>query len=197
MLSTSRLDIVPLSYTELIRYLTAREQLARDINFIPYDYPVGCTEERAIRFERLPKIKNNPDKYYYYTIWLLIHKPSRKMAGSFCMHGIPDEKGQVEIGYNTDPQFRNIGIMSEAINAFIKWAENNRNIRAVIAETDAENIASMRVLEKCNFSRTVESDNKVIWRLPVKKRKRKAIFFPGLFLTASLSNIIPDIVTSF
>lgn len=197
MLSTARLQILPLSYTELFRYLTSRDQLSWDLDFIPYDYPMECTEERAIRFERLPKIKNNPDKYHYYTIWLIIHKFSRKMVGSFCMHGIPDKRGQVEVGYSTDPDFRNQGIMTETLEAFIGWAGKIRDIRAIVAETNTDNMASMRVLEKCGFVRTEEAKGKVFWRLPVKKRKQKRIYFPALFLSASFSNLIPDIVSSF
>ncbi|HYX08938.1 MAG TPA: GNAT family N-acetyltransferase [Bacteroidales bacterium] len=197
MLSTSRLNILPLSYSELFRYLTARDQLAWDLDFIPFDYPMECTEERAIRFERLPKIKNNPDKYYYYTIWLIIHKFSKKMIGSICMHGIPDKKGQVEIGYSTGPEFRNQGFMTETLKVFIDWTGKRRDIRAIVAETDVDNCASMKVLEKCGFVITEEVEGKVYWRLPVKKRKQKKLFFPALMISASFSNLIPEIVSSF
>ena len=44
--------------------------------------------------------------------------------------------------------------MTEAVSAVVEWAEKQPGVRTVEAEVEAGNIASIRVLEKCGFTRT-------------------------------------------
>ena len=57
-----------------------------------------------------------------------------------------------EIGYGISKEYRNNGYAAEAVKAVLKWAFDNPGVIAVEAETDPENAASKRVLEKCGFT---------------------------------------------
>lgn len=48
-------------------------------------------------------------------------------------------------------KYRNKGYATEAVSAVLQWAFDDPAVTAVEAETDSENAASVRVLEKCGF----------------------------------------------
>ncbi|HOX22093.1 MAG TPA: GNAT family N-acetyltransferase, partial [Elusimicrobiales bacterium] len=66
----------------------------------------------------------------------------------------PDSSGSVEIGYGIAPRFRGNGYCAEALAALIAWCAQTTAIRRLTAQCRTDNIASLRVLEKCGFSRT-------------------------------------------
>ena len=59
--------------------------------------------------------------------------------------------GAVEIGYGISEVYQGNGFAAEAVDAAVKWALRQPGIRCVEAETDPDNRASQRVLEKCGF----------------------------------------------
>ncbi|MCR4719897.1 MAG: GNAT family N-acetyltransferase, partial [Firmicutes bacterium] len=70
--------------------------------------------------------------------------------GELCFKGL-DENGVAEIGYGILEEHQCQGYATEAVKAVLTWAFQNPKVTAVEAETDAENMASKRVLEKCGF----------------------------------------------
>ena len=59
--------------------------------------------------------------------------------------------GSVEIGYGISKEFCGKGYATEAVNAVVDWAMEQSGIARIEAETDPDNTASQRVLEKCGF----------------------------------------------
>ena len=59
--------------------------------------------------------------------------------------------GIVEIGYGINSEFEGQGLMTEAVTAVVKWASIQKGVKQIEAETDENNIASKRVLEKSGF----------------------------------------------
>ena len=70
--------------------------------------------------------------------------------GELCFKGL-DSNGIAEIGYGISEKYQNNGYATEAVKGVLEWALNNPNVTAIEAETDSENVASKRVLEKCGF----------------------------------------------
>ena len=70
--------------------------------------------------------------------------------GELCFKGL-DENGVAEIGYGISEHYQNQGFAGEAVQAVAAWALREPDVRAIEAETDANNIVSQRVLEKCGF----------------------------------------------
>jgi [ribosomal protein S5]-alanine N-acetyltransferase len=83
---------------------------------------------------------------------------------NLCFKGEPNERGEVEIGYGTYPDFQNRGIMSEAIAALTEWAFGQEKVRTILAETEKSNAASARTLEKNNFRPFYEIADRIWWR---------------------------------
>lgn len=75
------------------------------------------------------------------------------MVGSADFKDVPNKDGEVEIGYGLGDGFRHHGYMTEAVQAM--------SVRHVIAETETDNLASQRILQRCGF--TEQSWGETIW----------------------------------
>ena len=101
--------------------------------------------------EMLDGCLNYPENYILYTLWFMELKDSEnEIIGTLSFKGI-DDKGIVEIGYGINEVYGNRGYMTEAVRAVIKWASRQPDVKQIEAEAEKDNIASIRVLEKCNF----------------------------------------------
>lgn len=79
-----------------------------------------------------------------------------------------------EIGYHIAKQFTGKGYATEAVKAFLPVMAKKLNIKEVYGICLAENLASIRVLEKCGFTQIYEGPgnyqgkeaqiNKAIWK---------------------------------
>lgn len=72
-------------------------------------------------------------------------------VGGICFKGIPDEKGNVEIGYGIDEEYRRNGYATEAVAAISSWALEQKDVLCVQAQTDDNNEISKKVLRKNGF----------------------------------------------
>ena len=71
---------------------------------------------------------------------------------------VPLEDGSWEIGYHTVKEMTGRGYASEAVQAFLPFMMDKLNLTQVYGICDAENQASIRVMEKCGFSRMYEGE---------------------------------------
>ena len=74
-----------------------------------------------------------------------------------------------EIGYHIAAIFTGNGYATEAVNLFIKYIQNNTNVKQIFGIALAANKASRRVLEKCGFELIYEGIGLY------KGRKRKIV----------------------
>ena len=70
--------------------------------------------------------------------------------GDLCFKGLRED-GITEIGYGILEEHRGQGYATEAVQAACQRAFGHAEVKLLEAETDAENAASQRVLEKCGF----------------------------------------------
>ena len=70
--------------------------------------------------------------------------------GDLCFKG-PGTNGTVEIGYGVLEEYQGHGYAAEAVGAAVSWALQQPGVNRVEAETEPDNRASQRVLEKCGF----------------------------------------------
>ena len=99
--------------------------------------------------EMLNGCLNNPNQWEWYAIWMIELKDGTHI-GELCFKGL-DSNGIAEIGYGITEKYQNNDYATEAVKAVLEWALNDPNVTAIEAETDSENVASKRVLEKCGF----------------------------------------------
>ena len=92
-----------------------------------------------------------PEQRIWYAIWnMQLNDGSDIIIGDYAFKGL-DENGMIEIGYGIKEQYESKGYMTEAVTAAVKWARMQPGVKTVEAETDPDNKASQRVLEKAGF----------------------------------------------
>ncbi len=90
----------------------------------------------------------------------LYHRADQKVIGSVGLHAKYDESGNLyyEIGYVLSTPYEGQGLMTEAVQEVIRHAFMDLNIEQLFVCHFVENHKSRRVIEKCGFSYTHESD---------------------------------------
>jgi len=96
-------------------------------------------------------------------VWVMIERETNGVVGDVGFMGPPDD-GVVEIGFSVIPDRRRRGYATEAAQAIVDWALHEPGIRSVIARCDADNEASIRVLERVGFVRTGKAGGQIRWR---------------------------------
>ena len=104
---------------------------------------------KAAYAEMLDGCLKHPEQWEWYAIWMIELKDGTHI-GELCFKGI-DLTGSVEIGYGILGKYEGQGYATEAVGAVVTWALQQQYVNRVEAETEPENIASQRVLEKCGF----------------------------------------------
>ena len=109
------------------------------------------SEMKQAYTEMLEGSLSNPDKRIWYAIWNMELKDDPEtIVGDFYFKGFGDD-GVVEIGYGLKEEYRHHGYMTEAVKVITEWALSQESVKQVEAETDAENIASQKVLLQSGF----------------------------------------------
>jgi len=85
------------------------------------------------------------------TNWKVILREENRSIAGIMIKGAPNDRGEVIIGYGTNEAYQNKGYMTEAIKGLIKWIFENPKALSIVADTDKNNVASHKVLEKNGF----------------------------------------------
>ncbi|WP_095508687.1 GNAT family N-acetyltransferase [Rubrivirga marina] len=84
----------------------------------------------------------------------LVRRPRNRDASSARggYPGPPEPNGAVEIGSSTAPERQGNGFATELAQAPVERALTAPEVARVVAHTTVENVASVRVLERCGFA---------------------------------------------
>ena len=133
IIETKRLRLYTASRDEMLRYIAEQSD---DILKTAYQ-------------EMLQGCLDHPDQWEWYSIWMIELKDGTHV-GDLCFKGF-NADGSVEIGYGIKKEQQGKGYATEAVNAAVIWALQQPGVTRVEAETEPDNSASQRVLEKCGF----------------------------------------------
>lgn len=133
MIETKRLRIYP----------AAREQMEKFIAAEPEP------ELKKAYMEMLEGCLRHPQQWQWYTMWMIELRDGMHI-GDLCFKGL-NADGVVEIGYGILEEYQGQGYATEAVAAIVAWALQQPAVTCVEAETEPNNRASRRVLEKCGF----------------------------------------------
>ena len=114
---------------------------------------IDSTEDASLKqayTEMLDGCKADPENRLWYTAWEIMLKSDGTFIGDLCFKG-PQKNASVEIGYGLSEAYWGNGYATEAAQALIQWAFSQKNVYFVEAETEPDNAASRRVLEKLGF----------------------------------------------
>ncbi|MBU3130137.1 GNAT family N-acetyltransferase [Clostridium tagluense] len=120
----------------------------------------GCDEEIGQYMIYWPKTKDhikefidkcvasiNSDKTTWYEFVMQL-KDASKVIGNITLEV---REAVAEIGWISNKKYWNNGYMSEAVNAVIDYAFQHLGIHRIIATCTEKNVASFKVMEKCNM----------------------------------------------
>ena len=103
------------------------------------------------------EIADDPENCLFFTEFLIVRKSDDTVIGSIDYKYVPKD-GLTEVGYGLGKEWHNLGYMTEALTAFLEFGRK-LGIRKVLADTEKDNIASQRVLQKCGFRYLREEKN--------------------------------------
>ena len=162
-IETKRLELIPLTWDQLKLWCYDIKSLEKELNCIYKAEPM-----EGIFFEivkgQYEITKNDPQNYLYHTFFFIVRKEDRVVVGSADFKDVPNDKGEIEIGYGLGKEFEHNGYMTEAAEALCKWGLGQDKVTKIIAETEADNIKSHKVLERLGFKK-YKSDETLLWEL--------------------------------
>jgi len=161
-----RLALVPLTLEQLKLGLVSLNDLSASVGVPIVSSLLDGKVNRAVtmKIEKMGKVP--PAQHPWFTYWLIVLNEENTGAGMVGFKGIPNEKGEVEIGYGIDPVFQRRGYMSEAVTALINWAFEHPECRAITATAVLlDNLASQKVLLKNGFVEIGQDEKGISFRL--------------------------------
>ena len=93
--------------------------------------------------------------------WAICKKNESNLMGTICLWNFDLQNCKAEIGYELLPQFQKQGIMQEAFKSIINYAFSILNFNKIEAWTVEKNINSIKILERNNFTRDAQLENKI------------------------------------
>jgi RimJ/RimL family protein N-acetyltransferase len=149
--------------------LNSRAELENSLRLAVSNFEVHCDflpdflGEVAVALKdfMLPKVAENPELYKWFTHWLIIHREENMTIGGIGASGLPDEAGQVMIGYFIDTKYEGRSFATEAVECFKNWLFKNPDVKAIRADTPTEHFGSQKVLQKNGF-KELERDGEIV-----------------------------------
>lgn len=108
--------------------------------------------------------------------WAVVDKETNKVIGIFGYVRFNQESYRAEVGYTLHEDYHGTGIASEALKVVLEYGLKHMGVHAIEAVIRTENIASMKLVEKANFTKNGTF--------------KDYIFFDGQFYDAVIYSLI-------
>lgn len=162
-INTKRLTIIPLNVECLKLLINNPRELELKLS-LNKSYSDLSTELKKAMEVRRSKALVDELNYIWYTNWIIVSKDKNHKIGGIMLKGLPNKDGEVVIGYYTLIEYQGNGYMTEAVSSLKVWLLSQPDVRFVIADTEKDNIASHRVLEKVGANIYQETEELYFWR---------------------------------
>lgn len=162
-LNTKRLTIIPLNVEHLKLLINNPRELELKLS-LNKSYSDLSTELKKAMEVRRSKALVDELNYIWYTNWIIVSKDKNHNIGGIMLKGLPNKDGEVVIGYYTLTEYQGNGYMTEAVSNLKEWLLSQSDVKFVIADTEKDNIASHRVLEKAGANMYQETEELYFWR---------------------------------
>jgi RimJ/RimL family protein N-acetyltransferase len=165
MLVTKRLELHEVRLEHKVAFQRGRESLSKLLGVaVPLEWP-EFPEAFTLPDNGAASVgEPEPNRWPGY---LFVDRTEGALIGNGGYSGEPNRAGEVEVGYEVAPAYRNLGYASEALQALVDNALKVSEVTAVIAHTLAVENASVRVLRKVGFhweGEMVSEEAGAIWR---------------------------------
>ncbi|AWE06036.1 N-acetyltransferase [Lysinibacillus sp. 2017] len=162
-INTKRLTIIPLTIEHLKLLINNPRELELKLALIESFSDLSSELKNAMEVRRSRALVDELN-YIWYTNWIIVSKDKNHHIGGIMLKGLPNKDGEVVIGYYTLTEYQGNGYMTEAVSNLKGWLLSQPNVRFVIADTEKDNIASHRVLEKAGANIYKETEELYFWR---------------------------------
>lgn len=85
--------------------------------------------------------------------WAIVPKGESRLIGIICLWNIEEELERAEVGYSLHYNYFGKGMMNEALLKVMNYGFEVLKLKRIDAYTNKENLASIKLLERNNFSR--------------------------------------------
>ncbi len=160
-LISKRLKIIPLTQVEFKLLLLGVSKMEEALNLTLSANNLDPHTQSAMEWLYNKGIISGGE-FFWYTNWQIILSDENVSIGSLCFMG-PPNNGRVEVGYGINEQWRCHGYMTEALSSVVCFVFSQPDVFLVTAESEKDNCASHRVLEKCGFVIEKETVDNLFW----------------------------------
>ncbi len=170
-LETDRLILIPLDIENFRLFIENTSVMERNLGLNITGKELS-PEMKAIFREPYQKAVKDAKNYLWYTNWQIVLKDENQIIGGISFKGLPNDAGEVEVGYGIEEKHQNRGYMAEVLRRMIDWAFTQKGVRSVIAETEKDNKPSQRVLDKVGMKKYKETRDCYWYKIDKKNIKR-------------------------
>ncbi|MET9965167.1 GNAT family N-acetyltransferase [Streptomyces sp. NPDC006356] len=89
-------------------------------------------------------------------LFVLVRREDGLAVGGMGFHGVPDEEGRAEVGYDLVEGARGRGYASEALTALSEWALARDDVDLLRATVEADNLPSQAVATRAGYVRALQ-----------------------------------------
>lgn len=164
MILTSRLQLLSCTLQYFEALLQGKDVLGE---LLDIDIPEEWTEYPEIILVAYDKLRNDPSMLGWF-FYLVVHQEDKRLIGAGGFKGRPDNNGTVEIGYEITPAYRDQGYGTELTQALVRFAFNHSYVQKVIAHTEEEYNAAVKVLQKSGMHFVGEAPEQ-LWRWEITR----------------------------
>jgi len=170
-IESNRIGLWALPYQQVIDLSRDRNMLEKSIGLTASRFELNADPSFLEEFNAAlihyvaPKVQQHEMFYEWFTHWLIVDRHYNLTAGGIGATGLPDEAGQVMIGYFIDKKFERRGYATEAVHLFTGWMFRHEKLASVIADTPPDHTGSQKVLLKAGFICEGETEDGLRWCL--------------------------------
>jgi RimJ/RimL family protein N-acetyltransferase len=97
----------------------------------------------------LARALERQDVYYFSVRW------QNRLVGQIILHDVNEHVGEALVGYHLfEPQYRGRGVGTRMLALLQQFVAEETTLRALVAITRDDNVASQRIAQKCGFRHT-------------------------------------------
>lgn len=164
-LETERLNLLPLQAHSLALSLVDYSKMQTELGLKVSKTILDDEEMQYAMKVRLTKVLENTDNYLWFTNWAIVLKEEKLIIGYIILKGLPNELGEVIVGYDIDEKYRRKGYAKEALGKMLQWIFANPRALSVLADTEKTNIPSCKLLEHIGAVLYKETDELIWWKI--------------------------------
>ncbi len=154
-LQSERIQLIPLTPEQVPLLISNQQKLeiSLGLNHNTIDLDNSWIEElnRGLTDYTIPKLSENPVDYKWFTSWLIVHRADKVYIGALGANGLPDENGEIIIGYFVERKYDGQGFATEATGLFTEYLLLDSRLKQVAATIPIGHSASEKVVEKNGF----------------------------------------------